>query len=163
MSLITTKTTRRTFLANGATFVSLPFLGSLLPGTISGLRLDTGSGYELLGGLASLKISADDPETHVLPALLNLEWSDFASSKEIGRNYARAAYVVRCLLADRCGPASAAAFRSYLAGVAQGSAAASEALRSELDRSWPRIEVDYKAYVRDLAQQYDLLPTPTPL
>ena len=136
--------------------------GRLLPGTISGLRIETAGGFELRGGLASLKISAEDTERQILPALLDLSWSEFAIAGPIGLNYARAAFLVRCLLADRCGSGSAAAFRDYLSGISDGGAADPEALRSELDRSWAVVEADQRSYVRRLAQEHGL-PTLTPL
>ena len=137
--------------------------GRLLPGTISGMRMETVDGYELRGGLASLKISAEDTGREVLPGLLDLSWSEFAILEPVGHNYARAAFLVRCMLADRCGAASAAAFRNYLSGISEGAAAGPEALRSELDRSWPQVEADLAFYVRRLAQEYGLLPVAPPL
>ncbi len=137
--------------------------GRLLLGTISGVRIDTDGGFELRGGLASLKISADETERQILPALLDLSWSEFAVDGPVGRNYARAAFLVRCLLADRCGPASSEAFRDYLSGISEGGPAGPEALRSELDRSWALVEADQHSYVRRLAQEYGLLPVKTPL
>ena len=136
--------------------------GRLLAGTISGLRVETVGGFELRGGLASLKISAEDAERQVLPGLLDLSWTEFAIVGPVGRNYARAAFLVRCLLADRCGPASATAFRDYLSGISGGGSADPEALRSELDRSWFLVEADQFSYVRLLAQEYGLLPKLTP-
>jgi hypothetical protein len=136
--------------------------GRLLPGTISGVRIEAVGGFEFRGGLASLKISADDVDRSVLPGLLDLSWSEFAIDGSAGRNYARAAFLIRCLLADRCGPASASAFRDYLSAISEGGAAGPEALKSELDRSWDLVEADQHSYVRRLAQEYGLLLS-TPL
>ncbi len=123
--------------------------GRLEPGTLGGERVVHDGLVMRRGGVAGailLRRAYERREAPALERLLNLDRQEFQAS---GRrlHYCQSSAFVRYLLSGR-EPAMAEGFRSYLASIAAGGPATSDALLQHLGRGWPELEEGFGVWVR---------------
>ncbi len=137
--------------------------GHLILGSLGEIRIEAANRYVLKGGLASLALLAQPRhgEWSGLPALLDLDWQGFVGVDDIGLHYAESTFLVRCLLADRCGDGSRESFSSFLKGISEGGSAESSALLLSLDSEWSQVEAALRLYVRGEALEHGVLSEET--
>ncbi len=124
---------------------------ALMPGTLGGTVLRSGRRIDLRGARASLLLlqrAAEENTGQPLRALLEQGWDDFVGVEREAL-YAGSLFWVRYLLAGE-GGGLAPSFRAYLRGIAEGGPATPEELSLRLGRSWPHLELGYRAWLRSL-------------
>jgi hypothetical protein len=113
--------------------------------TVSPGRVDYGGP---LAGLALLLRRLAAGELVPLEELVAMPREAFYSEPDRQRLYHQSAFLVRCLLEGPASPTAARdaeAFRDYLRGIAAGGPVGGEALLEQLDTSWNRLELGFRA------------------
>lgn len=130
----------------------------VLPGTLGGSATRSVTGtvtrIDYTGAQAAILELARSAGAGGLPGLrwlLELDGDGFQEPNGRAQRYAQAAFFVRSLL-DSPEPGRATAFRSFLRAVSEGGPVTAEALRSELDRSWPILDAGLTAFVERQAE-----------
>jgi hypothetical protein len=121
--------------------------GDLRPARLGGSTVTAPGRLEYHGAVAAVRqvLAAHRRGTAVpLERLTGLDWEAFVRSDDSALHYAEAGLFVRYLVEE---PELAAAFRRFLAAVAEGGPADGEALRAELGRSWDRLDAGMAVWV----------------
>lgn len=133
--------------------------GRVLPGTLGGVTVRAGRRIEMHGARAALQNliqAAESGGLRPFPELLALDWDEFVrSNAEL--NYAQSSFFIRYLLQGEQG-SLAPAFRSFLAGVAEGAPPDAERLRETLGRPWPALEAGFRLWLLGAREDRPLVP-----
>lgn len=108
------------------------------------------------GGLSTLWHLRDLGQRQELPRLwevVHLDWDSFVHSEQISVHYGVSALWIRHLLAS---PRRAAVFRRFLEEVAAGGSPDPERIRLGLGSTWPRLDAELRAAIRDWAEEVGL-------
>jgi hypothetical protein len=122
--------------------------GALLPETLGGTAFRAGARIQYFGARAALRQLVEAQGEGIapsLPDLLAMPWERFVG-EGADLHYAQASFFIRYLLAGE-NSALAPGFRAFLGAVADGGEPSAVALEKALGRSWPELELGFRAWV----------------
>ena len=123
--------------------------GTIRPLLLSGERRRRGAEIRISGGTATLLMLREElvrGGPPPFPQLLELDWDSFVKDDRSRFHYAASAFWIRYLLQGE-GGRHRAAFRRFLAAIAEGRPATAEELRRGLGSDWATLGRSFRAWV----------------